>query len=154
MASSFDGPPHVVSETNNFRTTTGEKTVKTQTKMTVWYHLSTIFNQRYALRKAGLLLLCVALTTTILLSVASYAAPGINKTLSFQGRLLSSSGNVVPDGHYNIQFKIYQDGSGTTAGNPGGTLKWTETYINDNNNEGIEIKNGYFSVNLGSVNPF
>ncbi len=122
--------------------------------MTVWYHLSTIFNQRYALRKAGLLLLCVALTTTILFSVASYAAPGINKTLSFQGRLLSSSGNVVPDGHYNIQFKIYQDGSGTTAGNPGGILKWTETYINDGNNEGIEIKNGYFSVNLGSVNPF
>lgn len=122
--------------------------------MNVWYHLSTIFKQRHALRTAGLLTLCVALTTTYLFSVVSHAAPGINQTLSFQGRLLSAGGAVVPDGHYNIQFKIYQDGAGTAANNPGGTLKWTETYINNGGTNGVDVINGYFSVNLGSLNTF
>ncbi len=122
--------------------------------MNVWYHLSTIFKQRRALRIAGLLSLCVALTTTYLFSVVSHAAPGINQTLSFQGRLLSAGGAVVPDGHYNIQFKIYQDGAGTAANNPGGTLKWTETYINNGGTNGVDVINGYFSVNLGSLNAF
>lgn len=122
--------------------------------MNVWYHLSTIFNQRRALRIVGLLTLCVALTTTLLLSVVTRAAPGTNQTIAFQGRLQYASGGVVADGHYNIQFKIYQDGAGTAAGNPGGTLKWTESHVNDGTNAGIEVKGGYFSVNLGEENPF
>ncbi len=122
--------------------------------MTVWCHLPTIFNQRHALRSAGLLALCVALTTTLFFNVVTHAAPGVNKTLSFQGRLLRSNGGIVPDGSYNIQFKIYQDGAGTAANNPGGSLEWTETYINNGGTSGVEVKNGYFSANLGSLNPF
>lgn len=123
--------------------------------MTVWSHLPTIFNQRYVLRFAGLTALCVALITTLLFAVSSSAAPGINKTISFQGRLLDSSGEVVPDGYYNVQFKIYQDGTGTAVGNPGGTLKWTETYINDGSPTGaVQVVNGFMSVNLGSITPF
>lgn len=122
--------------------------------MTVWCHLPTIFNRRYALRSAGLLALSIAFITTLFFGYVSQATPGINKTLSFQGRLLQSSGAVVADGHYNIQFKIYQDGAGTAAGNPGGSLKWTETYINNGGTAGVEVKNGYFSVTLGSLNPF
>jgi hypothetical protein len=60
----------------------------------------------------------------------------------------------VADGHYNIQFKIYQNGSGAAAGNPDGTLQWTETYVNNGGTSGVEVKNGFFSVALGSVNPF
>lgn len=122
--------------------------------MYVWCHLPTIFNQRRALRIAGLLTLCVALITTLFFANVSQAAPGINKTLSFNGRLQFSTGAVVPDGHYNIQFKIYQDGAGTAAGNPGGTLKWTETHVNNGGTGGVEVRNGYFSVNLGAGNPF
>ena len=125
--------------------------------MTVWCHLPTIFNRRRALLIAGLITLCVALTTTLMLSVVSHAATGVNKTLSFQGRLLNSSGGVVADGHYNIQFKIYQDGTGTLANNSdggGGTNKWTETYVNNGTNAGVEVINGYFSVNLGSKTAF
>lgn len=122
--------------------------------MNVWYHHPTIFKRRFALRLAGLLSLCVALTTTLLFANVSHATTGINQTLSFQGRLLSSSGAVVPDGHYNIQFKIYQDGDGTTAGDSGGTLKWTESYINNGGMSGVQVTNGFFSVNLGSLNPF
>lgn len=85
------------------------------------------------------------------------AIQGVNQQMNFQGRLLNAQGAVVPDGHYNVQFKIYQDGDGQTAGNttgtPAGTLKWTESYLNANG-DGITIKNGYMSVQLGSVNPF
>jgi hypothetical protein len=122
--------------------------------MTVWCHLSTIFNRRQVLRLAGLLSLCVALTTTLLFADITRATAGVNETVSYQGRLQYASGGVVADGHYNVQFKIYQDGTGTSAGNPGGTLKWTESYVNNGGTSGVEVKNGYMTVNLGSVNPF
>lgn len=124
--------------------------------MTVWSHLPTIFKQRRALQIAGLLTLCVALITTLFLSSAAHAAPGVNKTLTFQGRLLNSSGGVVPDGNYNMQFKIYQDGDGQTVGttgSPAGTPEWTESYLNDAD-QGVVVKNGYFSVNLGARTAF
>ena len=122
--------------------------------MTVWYHSTTIFNQRRVLQLAGLLTLCVAFITMLFFSVVANAAPGVNQTISFQGRLLTPQGQPVPEGYYNIQFKIYQDGTGSTAGNPGGTLEWTETYINNGGNNAVHVKNGYFSVDLGSKNPF
>lgn len=107
------------------------------------------------MRVSGILLLCIALITTLFLSSVSRAAPGVNQSIGFQGRLLDSNGDIVRDGYYNIQFKIYQGGSGAAAGNPDGTLKWTETYINNGNAAGaVEVKNGYLSVNLGSVNAF
>lgn len=80
-----------------------------------------------------------------------------NPTINFQGRLLNSQGAVVPDGYYNIQFKIYQDGDGLSANNstgaPAGTLKWTEDWTNSGGH-GVTVKNGYMSVELGTVNPF
>lgn len=121
--------------------------------MTVWYFISTIFNRRYALRNAGLIALCVALITTLFFANV-HASVNTNRTISFQGRLLRSGGGVVPDGSYNIQFKIYEGGSGDEANNPGGELKWTEDHLNDNADTGIKVKNGYFSVNLGSATPF
>src|SRR3990167_11561509 len=81
------------------------------------------------------------------------AAAGINQTINFQGRLLNAQGAAVPDGNYNIQFKIYQDGTGTTAGSPGGTLEWTEEWLN-NNSQGVLVLNGFLSVSLGSITAF
>jgi len=87
----------------------------------------------------------------------SQAIAGVNPQLNFQGRLLTSQGAAVPDGFYNIQFKIYQDGDGLTAGNstgsPAGSLKWTEDHMNSTSN-GVVVKNGYLSVQLGSINAF
>lgn len=126
--------------------------------MNVWYHLPTILKQRRALQVAGLVAICVALITTLFLTSAAFAAPGANQTLNFQGRLLNSSGGTVPDGYYNIQFKIYQDGDGQSAGNatgsPAGSLKWTESHINNGGTSGVKVKNGYFSVVLGSKTAF
>ncbi len=81
------------------------------------------------------------------------AIAGTNEQINFQGRLFNAQGAVVPDGYYNVEFKIYQDGIGQAAGNPGGTLEWTESHLN-NNGKGIQVKNGYMSVELGSVNAF
>src|SRR5690606_13027334 len=114
--------------------------------MNVWCHLPTIISQRRFLKILGLLTLCVALITTLFFSVVTHAAPGVNQTISFQGRLLDKNGSPVADGYYNIQFKIYQDGSGTQANNPDGTLEWTETHINNGGNNGVFVKNGYMSV--------
>lgn len=86
----------------------------------------------------------------------AYAAT--SSTLNFQGRLLSSSGNVVPDGNYNLEFKIY-DG-GTNGGPVGagelnsGTLLWIETRDFPGTDDRVRVVNGYFSVTLGSVTAF
>lgn len=122
--------------------------------MNVWSHQPTSLRLPFVLRFAGLMALCVVIIATLLLGHAAHAAPGVNQTVSFQGRLLSSTGTIVPDGFYNIQFKIYQDGPGSAPDNPGGTLKWTETYANTAGVGGVDVKNGYFSVNLGSKNAF
>lgn len=81
------------------------------------------------------------------------AVVGTNEQINFQGRLFNAQGAVVPDGFYNVEFKIYEDGTGQAAGNPDGTLRWTESHLNDNS-QGVRVKNGYMSVELGSVNPF
>lgn len=124
--------------------------------MNVWSHHPTIFNGRMSLRIAGLLTLCVAFITTLFFLIAPFAqaAPGINETVIFQGRLLNASGAVVADGYYNMEFTIYQDGDGQTAGNPSGTQLWSESYVNNNANEGVQVRNGYFSVQLGSNTAF
>jgi hypothetical protein len=158
MTPSFDEPPLVTSDTNIYYTLTGVKKSK-KTKMTTWWHHPTIltlrFDRRLALRVSCILLLCIALITTLFFGAITRATPGINQTIGFQGRLLDSNGDIVHDGYYNMQFKIYQGGSGTAAGNPDGTLKWTETYVNNGSATGaVEVKNGFLSVNLGSVNPF
>lgn len=110
------------------------------------------------LRQLGVWSVLLGIVTTLVVfgisSLPASAAPGINKTINFQGRLLNSQGATVADGYYNIQFKIYQDGTGTAAGNPSGTLKWTETYVNNNAQAGVLVKNGFLSVNLGTNNAF
>lgn len=98
-----------------------------------------------------------ALLSVLVLPFASaptHAATGINQQLNYQARLLNSAGAVVPDGTYNLEVKIYQDGTGCVSGGTspcGGTLKWTETRTGSNR---VDVKNGYFSVQLGSVTAF
>lgn len=82
------------------------------------------------------------------------AATGINKQVNYQARLLDNSGGVVPDGTYNVEFKIYQDGNGCVSSGSapcGGTLLWTETRTTANR---VTVINGYFSVMLGEVTAF
>lgn len=122
--------------------------------MNMWCHLPTGFKRRHVLQLVVLASMIVALITTLFFANAAQAVQSTNKTINFQGRLSTATGAIVPDGYYNIQFKIYQDGAGTAVGNPGGTLKWTESYVNNSSDSGVRVKNGAFSVNLGSLNSF
>ncbi|MBP6037787.1 MAG: hypothetical protein KA604_00420 [Candidatus Saccharimonas sp.] len=111
-----------------------------------------------ALRRiiSGALLLGVLCVGALYYPSPAFATTGINQQINFQGRLLTSSGATVPDGYYNLEFKIYQDGDGLSAnnstGSPSSTLKWTESWLNSASN-GVQVKNGYLSVQLGSLTP-
>jgi len=59
--------------------------------------------------------------------------------ISYQGLLTNSDGSVIPDGNYNLTFKIYNVQSG-------GTALWTET-------QNVAVSKGTFSVILGETNP-
>ena len=92
----------------------------------------------------------------LLISTPVNATAGVNQQINFQGRLLNAQGAVAPDGFYNLQFKIYKGGDGLTVastGTPVGTAAWTESWLN-NNSKGVVVRNGFMSVQLGSVNPF
>lgn len=102
-----------------------------------------------------MILLGVIFFAQFLVIPVTRAATGINEQLNFQGRLLDSTGAVVADGLYNMEFKVVRDGDGcnpTSGTFPcSGTVLWTETRIQTNR---VTVKNGYFSVNLGSVTAF
>jgi hypothetical protein len=73
-------------------------------------------------------------------SAAQNAAPML---VNYQGELTSpTTGEPVPDGLYNIVFRIYDAESG-------GILLWQGTHSDVNGNP-VEVTNGIFSVILGS----
>ncbi|MEM6997625.1 MAG: hypothetical protein AAF413_01805 [Patescibacteria group bacterium] len=88
-------------------------------------------------------LLALSLSTTVITNTqTTQAAP--SQELNFQGRLLGSAGELVPDGDYHIEFNLYNTATG-------GTTQWTETHTTGNL---VRIANGYMSVQLGSITSF
>ncbi len=120
----------------------------------MWCQLSNGISLIRSLRSVVSILILTTLVAVVSLATVTNAAPSTNKTVNFQGRLSTAAGAVVADGYYNIQFKIYQDGTGAAAGNPGGSLRWTESYVNSGDTSGVQVKNGFFSVDLGTATPF
>jgi hypothetical protein len=111
-------------------------------------------NRRLLLLPMGLLLL-VATFSVIAKPTKTGATAGINSQINFQGKISNTTGSTnIADGTYNMQFKIYQDGDGLSAGDttgaPAGTLKWTESRLVQAS-QGVTVTNGIFQVNLGSV---
>ncbi|MDP2207834.1 MAG: hypothetical protein Q8K98_03535 [Bacteroidota bacterium] len=83
--------------------------------------------------------LCV-LTFSIIGNVPILSGQVPNK-ISYQGLLTTSAGTPVPDGSYDLTFKIFDVSAG-------GSALWTE------NQTGITIQRGTFNVFLGSVTTF
>src|SRR5690349_11569841 len=100
-------------------------------------------------RQVGLLVfgvISILLAIPLLFSQPAQAAT--NNNLNFQARLHTAAGAVVPDGYYNVEFKLYGASSG-------GSALWTETWYDTNgatagNDFRVRVKNGYLTVNLGS----
>ena len=80
------------------------------------------------------------LLSSLLLSQGARATADINKEISYAGVLKTSGGANVPDGNYNMVFKIYD---------AAGTALWTGAYTAQNNNP-VLVKGGNFDVMLGS----
>jgi len=62
----------------------------------------------------------------------------IPRVINYQGMLLGSDEQPVPEGHYKITFSLYDEP---------GNLLWSETHNN------VFIAGGMFQVALGTVNP-
>lgn len=80
------------------------------------------------------------------------ALAATSSTINYQARLLTNTGALVPDGFYNVEFKLY-------SASAGGTAQWTETYYDSNgstagNDNRVRVVNGYLSVYLGSLTSF
>jgi parallel beta-helix repeat protein len=126
-------------------------------------------DKNFKVKFTGLLLFILLALT--FLPLTNHSSPLTGKaqaatadTLNFQGRLLTSTGALVPDGDYHIEFKLYNqaapDGGetpiqGSCLTNPGAVADenclWTETRSTGNL---VTIQNGYFSVYLGDVTAF
>ncbi|MGF7228987.1 MAG: Kelch repeat-containing protein [Candidatus Saccharibacteria bacterium] len=78
-----------------------------------------------------------------------------NSTVNFQARLMTASGTIVPDGNYNVEFKLYNalTSSGSSQGSCTGDAAclWTETRTSGNQ---VHVVNGYLTANLGGVTAF
>lgn len=77
------------------------------------------------------------LTVVLILSINNATAQ-IPRVISYQGMLLGSNEQPVPEGNYKLTFRIY-DGSNK--------LLWSEVHNQ------VFISGGLFNVFLGSVNP-
>lgn len=65
-----------------------------------------------------------------------------SKQVNYQAKLMSASGVAVPDGTYNLWFRLYLTPSGATTSNI-----WEEQYVGGSK---VQITNGLLSVMLGS----
>jgi len=75
----------------------------------------------------------------MLILAASLSLAQVPKTISYQGVLTDASGTVVPDGNYNLTFRLYDVATG-------GTALWAEGQL-------VAVSKGIFNVILGSVAP-
>lgn len=104
----------------------------------------------------GSLVAIISIALAISFSVGiknNTATAATNTTINFQARLLAASGTIVPDGNYNVEFKLYDTASaGSTAqGVCTGNCVWREAREGGNK---VRVANGYLTVNLGSVTSF
>lgn len=103
----------------------------------------------------AMLVIGIAASFVVSFGNEQHVSAATNSTLNFQARLLTISGNLVADGNYNVEFKLYNasSSSGSSQGSCSGDANclWTETRTTSNK---VRVVNGYMTVNLGSVNAF
>lgn len=63
--------------------------------------------------------------------------------MNFQGRLTDSTGNIKPNGSYNMKLRLYTVSSG-------GSTVWTEDRL-VSASQGVTVTNGLFSIKLGDI---
>ncbi len=90
----------------------------------------------------ALLVLCSALFF-VLHSTPASALTTVPTKMNFQGRLTNSSGNIMPNGTYNMKLRLYTVSSG-------GSAVWSEDRL-VSASQGVTVTNGLFAIKLGDV---
>ena len=82
--------------------------------MTVWVRQQLFFVERHRKLLTGisLLLLVVTLLSVFVSPAHAQSAASTQKTINFSARLKSADGKSVPDGLYNVSFKLYKGAEG------------------------------------------
>ena len=101
--------------------------------------------KHFLLNKSARILYIVVIAAAF--ATVAHAAT-FNPQINYQGKLAGTSNIAVPDGSYNIEFKLYTSPTGATT-----SALWTEDDLVAGG-QGISVKNGLFSVMLGSTTPF
>ncbi|HEX8182534.1 MAG TPA: carbohydrate binding domain-containing protein [Candidatus Saccharimonadales bacterium] len=108
--------------------------------------IKTLFEARRVLVTAVVAVFGLCLVAAIAIGVTStaQAAPGVYKTVNFQGKVVSTSGINVPDASYTFKFRIYTSATGDTAIPCSTTCLWEES-------KSLTTVNGIFQTNLGDT---
>ena len=120
-------------------------------------YLFTFLKCRWFKKSVSVLAVFMAVFFVLSLSLTKHAAAstGINQDLSFEGKIVTSAGINIPDGTYNMEFKIYDASTGCTPSTGSGChLSWTEDWLVGSSEGGITFSSGTFQVNLGATYPF
>src|SRR6185312_8593345 len=109
-----------------------------------------------ALRAIVGITFCWVITVSVIQIIGlQTSSAAVSNTINFQARLETASGAMVPDGDYNVEFKLYDlaTSSGSSQGSCTGDSDclWTETRTGADK---VHVVNGYLTVNLGSVTSF
>jgi hypothetical protein len=78
-----------------------------------------------------------ALCVLLILAASTVSVADVPRTISYQGVLKNAAGTVVPDGDYDLSFRLYD-------ADAGGAALWTE-------NQTLPVRGGVFNAVLGSV---
>ncbi len=97
-------------------------------------------------RRFWLLALALVLLAPLFLASPASAAQSIPYKINFQGRLTDNSGNVLPDGSYNIKFRLYN-------ALENGTSQWNEDRVAGAPDRRVQITGGLFNIQFGDVSP-
>ncbi len=104
----------------------------------------------------GLFALLVS-TLIITLTFSTQTEAATSSDINFQARLENATGSIAANGTYNVEFKLYNalSSSGSSQGSCTGDANclWTEDYL-VGSAQGVQVVNGYLTVNLGSITAF
>ena len=83
-------------------------------------------------------------TSLVVTAAPAQAVAGIPYRINFQGRLADSTGSALPDGLYNIKFRLFDAASS-------GTNLWEEDRVITGTDDRVQVTNGLFNVQFGAL---
>lgn len=89
-------------------------------------------------------LLVLLLAGFLCTAIANFSYAGVPQMINYQSTLTDTNGNPVPNGNYNLEFKIYDVASG-------GAALWSEKW--DLTTSQVTVVSGIFNVMLGFQTP-